>query len=250
MVSPEEFNAKAKKAAESFATMSPPETIAKSLINDQPTIDSAVKNMMSLVTARSFAGSHPSTQQMAMDKVNAGSPNEKCFFISSKNPSKAALICARMLLKEINGFQFSQARTKKSSTGDQKNEEEEETLMISEVVRIVWNGIIKNQQKPSKILGLDSLIHVYPMILTSLQQNSNFPDDVDKEEGIAFMDEFGVLLSQAKKRRTSQIDQLNMDEDDDSCLLWDKDRGEAELERRRRRREQHASFFAKKTECN
>ncbi len=154
-----------------------------------------------------------------------------------------------MLLKAINGFQFSQTHSKIGGTGDEKNDEEE-TLMTGEVVRIVWNGLIKNQQKPSKILGLESLTFAYPTILTSLHQKSNFPDDVDKEEGMAFMEEFGVLLSQAKKRRTSQIDQLTLEEDDDSCLLWDKDRGEAELLRRRLRREQHASFFATKTECN
>ena len=114
-----------------------------------------------------------------------------------------------MLLKAINGFQFSQTHSKIGGTGDEKNDEEK-TLMTGEVVRIVWNGLMKNQQKPSEILGLESLTFAYPTILTSLHQKSNFPDDVDKEEGMTLMEEFGVLLSEAKKRRTSQIDQLNL----------------------------------------
>lgn len=244
MASTEDMERKMQCAAVSVLSKSPTEALGISLINDIPTIGSAIKNMMSLCVARTLSSSNPNESQIEEDDTSSF----KCYFIESKNSAEAALFCARVLSKAINSFVIPE-----NMAFDKKELSNDDCKMEYEVVRVVWNKLIENNQKPTKILGLQSLIHVYPFIKESLESTTiNFPDTVDSEEAVSFFREFGTLLEAADKHRNvsfnekSQKDSDKEDEvDDDSFLLWAKDGGKAELSRRRKRREHHASFFAR-----
>jgi len=238
-----DFQQKAQLAAAKAQSLNPAEAFAQSLTCDRPTIDSAVKAFLSLTAARSLASSDPnntlnnsnniSDKDKLKDVLLNNIPQEKCFFIKSKNPQQAALLCARQILKTINSFQIPEDNTAEEKSQDPLDQ----NAMEIKVIRILWNGLIKSGKKPSKILGRKSLEHVYPFILNDLKSSSI--NGVDPLEVTSFMEEFGMLLNAANKRRDflnkKELDKLN-DSDDDSCLLWDVDGGRAELDRRKQRR--------------
>lgn len=298
-----DFQTKARMAASQISSMSPAEAMAKSLISERPTIDSAIKSYMSLCAARSMSASSPksnsklnsmssaasllkdalattvqnSNNNMIQSDFHSKSSNDKddtkdkngdeikCFFTRGTNPNQAALLCARSLLKCINSFTVPEYNKNESSqttaassttTSTNKKEEEEKKsnndnehkVLEYEVVRILWNGLIKNGKKPSMILGQTSLIHVYPLIQKTFfverNQNDNnenvyFPNNVDLEEAKSFIIEFGGLLQNAHDRKNGLTNGISDkdDNDNDSSLLWDIDGGKAELQRRRKRRE-------------
>ena len=182
------FQDKARLAASAVATMNPAEALAKSLTSEQPKIDSAIKSFMSLCAARSLSGSDPNiTRSTSLhDAIVGTEQNElnmktgrakKCFFSKGKNPQQAALLCARSLLKAINSFVIppssssaAAAAPEEKSSDKQSSEDDEDKKFEFEVVRIVWNGLVKNGQKPAKILGQTSLSHVFPLIKESCFQ--------------------------------------------------------------------------------
>lgn len=230
-----DFQAKARAAAANIAVQNPAEALAKSLTNDVPKIDAAVKSYMALVSARIASSarlSSPNAIELTTDRDSS-----KCYFI--KNAPKASLLCARRILQKVNAFEIPEF--------DQKNEEgkeetNEEHKLEYNVVRILWNGIVKNGTKPSRVLGKQSLIHVYPLLLDMLQ--ADIPNEVDEDEWKSFMLEFGQLLKDSIKRKDANVpletrEKMNM-MDDDSCLLWDVDGGKEELQRRRDRRKTNA----------
>jgi len=235
----EDFESKAHAALKSILSTNnnPAEVLAQSLINDRPTIDVAVKAFMSLTAARNWSLFDPnvkcakisgSTQDVLREGIfpidDSGKKN-KCFFVKSDKAKTAALLCARSLLKKINSFKLKVL----------DEEKDKEYYLEYEVVRTLWNGLIDNGKKPSLILGRRSLCHVYPFIVDSLRDD--VPLRVDAVEAKNFMEEFGYLLNFA-----SNIQKDNKTcEDDDSRLLWDRDRGFEELKRRRERREKSAT---------
>jgi hypothetical protein len=123
--------------------------------------------------------------------------------------SEDALQQARCLLKAINNYTFPLKR----ETTDEYN-----------VVAQVWNGLIASQQKPSRFLGRMALVHAW---------QNGLPEEIEhpSEEESLFCDEFGSLLLKYNPSPT---------EESDACLLWDDDKGEAELARRRQRRTERA----------
>lgn len=230
-----DFHAKALAAAASVSSQTPAEALAQSLTNATPKIDSAVKSFVALTSARAAsAGSTPGMTNHTMIS-NDDSGQKKCFFVKSKNPQMAPLLCARVILQKLNNFKIPD-----DYANDEKNDEIKN--LEFQVVRILWNGLVSHGKKPSKILGIEALHFVYPMVLQTLRDS--IPDAVDAEEGQAFMQEFGSLLNNAINRRVTlsltEKDRMNAC-DDDSCLLWDPDGGEDELKRRRDRREQNAN---------
>jgi hypothetical protein len=247
-----DFQAKAQMAVTSAISMSPSEALGQSLINDQPKIDSAVKSFMSLCAARSLVASdsdvplpNSNENSKSIQEENFGDDshptvNTPCIFTKSKNPRQAALLCARELLKAINV-----PCSIKSS--DKINIQKDASLLEKEVVRIVWDGLLKNGQKPSKCLGRKALSYAFPSILknlcdTFLTEEHNHgkmteieSKGVDSGEAKLFFKEFGYLLFE--KERSNAVSES----DSDACLLWDEDRGKAELDRRRKRREESAT---------
>ena len=253
-----DFQVKAQSIASTVSSLSPAEALAKSLTCDRPTIDSAIKAYMSLCAARSMTkAGHDNSNNNNM------SNGSQCYFSKSSNPQMAALLCARSLLKAINSFIIPSNLGEKK--GNEKTADDEEKKLELEVVRIVWNGLVKNGKKPSMILGRTSLSHVFPIIKEQCfnifddendadmneQSNDFYPKDVDLDEFKVFINEFGRLLCDAEKRKNSIIsmdnndDSKNLNTDDDSCLLWDLDGGKSELERRRKRRELKSSCVRK-----
>jgi len=267
-----DFQSRARAAAASISSMNPAEALAQSLLNDRPSIDSAVKAYMSLTAARSLSASDPNviSSSNASNKAediktslhntlqnsdsSSGKSIEKCFFVKSKNPQQSSLLCARTLLKAINTFQIPH------DAMPQKDEEKEEAARTTEkdntdelnnlefqVVRIVWNGLVEDKEKkPSRFLGRKSLGPIYNLIVASILDNHNdnsLPSGVDQNELICFMNEFGSLLKNAIKRKAGDGAAKHnkmQGRDDDSCLVWDSDGGKEELKRRRGRRKQKA----------
>mmetsp|Transcript_243 Transcript_243/g.322 ORF Transcript_243/g.322 Transcript_243/m.322 type:complete len:312 (+) Transcript_243:126-1061(+) len=283
-----DFSSKAQSVAKSITTssMNPAEALAKSLTLERPSIDAAIKSYMSLCAARSLSITDTDKHLHSVDQTDfsssstnngnyqsGGSSNttwnqhstKKCFFIKSKNIHQAALLCARSLLKAINNFKVPSMPSKHRLKEYYKDDQEK--LLEFQVVRIVWNGLIKNKNKPSKILGWTSLNHVFPLIMESCfymvpniptnkignseevfpsckSNNNMFPTGVDVNEAKTFIEEFGhFLLNVEEQHNPSTSDTKNnyLDaNDNDCCLIWDKDGGKAELERRRKRRQASA----------
>ena len=251
-MSGDNFVAKAQAAATSVSSLNPAEALAQSLTNDRPTIDSAIKAYMSLTAARNWSVSDPNilkpgaagegSKDSLHRAIYSDQKQERCFFAKSKNATMAALLCARCILKKVNTYEVPE---------DCNSEEKDDDKILEfKVVRIMWNGLVNSGKKPSMILGRQSLRHVYPLILEALQEE--VPGSVDSDEARVFMKEFGRLLDDATKRRDlslskEQKETLNS-QDDDSCLLWDNDGGNAELKRRRERREKNANIVKKNLE--
>jgi hypothetical protein len=240
-----DFTEMAKIAASKVQMLNPAEALAESFTNDRPAIDSAVKSFMSLTAARIWSTSDPNVRVMMgegnhlMHKQIRGEGNEeKCFFVQSDSPKHAALKCARALLGKINQFRVPDSCT-------MEEEKSEELKMEKEVVRILWNGLVESgdkDKKPSKLLGRMCLSHVIPWLENDLL--SMTVPGVDDDEAKIFMKEFISLLRRANYRNDPHLSQDDRSKlnllDDDSCLLWDKDCGNAELSRRRQRRETKA----------
>jgi hypothetical protein len=192
----------------------------------------------------------------------------KCSF-KPEHSQKAALSSARSLLKAINSYIVPSIEeemvdcekynhTAKTQEGNESktNSTEEEKLEF-EVVRILWNGLVKSGQKPSKVLGRKSLSKVFPLLRKeifpfNLNGETNLPMGVDSNEFSAFIGEFEYLL-QCSENVDSVPKSQNKDDndnDDDSCLVWDTDGGQAELERRRKRRALNATAKKKGNESS
>jgi len=122
-----------------------------------------------------------------------------------------SLTQARLLLKTINRYTF----PLQPEPTDEYN-----------VTAQVWNGLIASQQKPSKFMGRTAL---------KLAWQHGLPEEVPKsnDEHDLFLQEFGSLLMEYDPNQTPI-------EDRDACLVWDNDKGAAELGRRRSRRAERA----------
>jgi hypothetical protein len=241
----DDFQSKALAAATSISYQTPAEALAQSLTNDAPKIDTAIKSYVALTSARVLsANSHSSVANAAAAPTGydldqgpiCQSSDYHCYFSKSKNPQMASLFCAKVLLQKLNSFKIPMDdhdddivhHKAPSLEPEEKNEMNE---IEFQVVRILWNGLVSHGKKPSKILGLEALYHVYPLLLQTLKEN--VPTNVDLQEGQMFMMEFGSLLQHAmnRRRRKSTLSTTNHkqdnddDVDDDSCLLWDKDGG-------------------------
>mmetsp|Transcript_32571 Transcript_32571/g.48559 ORF Transcript_32571/g.48559 Transcript_32571/m.48559 type:complete len:300 (-) Transcript_32571:758-1657(-) len=241
-----DFQARAAATASkiSQSALNPAEILAQSLTSDQPKIDSAVKSYMSLCAARSLT-----TTETDISSTDT-SPSSCCYFSSSSDPRMASLKCARSLLKAINSLTIPPDEEEKDDSKKEEEVENDVTKLERNVVRIVWNGLVKNGNKPSKILGKRSLSYAYPYILklvtaaassTDDTQDSKvsahthadvLPVDVERNESILFFREFGNLLPEQHQQPPNS----DSDKDNDSALLWDIDGGKAELARRRDRR--------------
>ena len=215
----DEFQRKARAAAASFSSMNPAEALGQSLMNDNPKIDSALKQFVSIIAARGWTA--PGDDRSA--------PNEQA------RAGFVAMRCAGTLSKKINSYRIPTG----SHDNDSRDEEKDESKVLElEVVRIVWNGLADKGKKPSMFLGRQSLRHVYPSIFAEL--NGNAPKNVEPEQFLAFLEEFGRLLDRATNRKLVEENKALHEEDDDSRLLWDADSGQAELSRRRERRKKNA----------
>ena len=240
-----DFQAKAQKAARSALSMSPSEALGQSFISEQPKIDSAVKSYMSLCAARSLVASDsdaplPRSNESFKtieegtigDDISITTVHIPCIFTKSKNPRQASLLCARELLKAINAPCPIQSIDKVAL-------QEDASLLEKEVVRIVWDGLLKSSQKPSKCFGRKALSFAFPSILKNLCDTEKMTEieskGVDSGEAKLFFNEFGYLLFEKERSNAAS------ESDSDACLLWDEDGGRAELDRRRKRREESAT---------
>lgn len=174
------------------------EAIAQALAKDRPTIDAAIKSFMSWVAARSLTTTEP-----IPNVCHASSPE--------------ALAYARALLQAINSYTF-------AVTGKESEE--------SAVVAQIWNGLVSSDQKPSRFLGRQALLHAWKQ---GLRDNVVLPAE-KYEQGSLFLQEFGELMNKYDPTVTPL-------QDSDANLVWEE--SGAELERRRKRRAEKT-----KTESN
>mmetsp|Transcript_19594 Transcript_19594/g.42662 ORF Transcript_19594/g.42662 Transcript_19594/m.42662 type:complete len:294 (-) Transcript_19594:3905-4786(-) len=248
------FQARAAAATtRALSATNPAEALAKSLTDaDMPKITTAAKNYASLVAARSLTTSQTdaapaSTEAAAASNDGRSGGEVLCTFHKTENPGKASLLCARALLLVINSTEIPDSTTSPGSSTSAISDQNLER----EVVRIVWNGLVKKYReggadpaasKPSMVLGRRSLVHAYPQVLERIRrgegeeggdggETSLLPANVDHNEAMAFFEEFGKLLLPLGSRD-------NENEDDDGELIWSIDGGTAELGKRRERRDQ------------
>mmetsp|Transcript_9026 Transcript_9026/g.20370 ORF Transcript_9026/g.20370 Transcript_9026/m.20370 type:complete len:384 (+) Transcript_9026:70-1221(+) len=182
-------DATATNASNSAAEAIKIESYAKSLVEeDLPKIDSAVKSYLSLVAARSAVASDI---DVLPDLASISSV--QCTFASTaKTPmdaNRCALICARTLLSTINSTNIppeSTAVEEISATkvhDETKSGEEEKIMQIqlqSNATQILWNRLVQSlsnstgdkakQNKPSKVLGRQSLQVAYPYVQERLRR--------------------------------------------------------------------------------
>ena len=126
-----------------------------------------------------------------------------------------ALQQARILLQTINKFTF-----------PLQAEPTEEYKVVAQI----WNGLIASNQKPTKFLGRAALKQAWQHGLPGEVKRAN----TNGQESL-FCEEFGSLLLSYDPSTTTTLT-----EDSDACLVWDCDRGQAELARRRSRRAERA----------
>lgn len=273
------------------------ESYAKSLVEDDlPKIDSAVKSYLSLVAARSSVASD-------IDVISVSSPvvssTVQCTFASTaKTPmdaNRCALVCARTLLATMNSTSIPPLPHSEHLASIAENEDQtidngdnKQIELEKDASTILWNKLVqsssntgdkKKQNKPSKVLGRDSLQIAFPFIaerfrrgimlidnadtdtsddakaIESSQKNplhslSNEllppvvpPNWIDIGQWKAFYEEFGNLLTNACQSHNEEKEppQSTSKMDNDSALVWSCDKGVAELKQRREMRAQRAS---------
>mmetsp|Transcript_17207 Transcript_17207/g.24223 ORF Transcript_17207/g.24223 Transcript_17207/m.24223 type:complete len:226 (+) Transcript_17207:141-818(+) len=172
------FQEKAAAVAQKLAaaSLTPQEATAKSLAQDRPTIDSAIKSYMSLISARS---------------ITQNTPADTCVL-----SSQDALTCCRVLSKSINAYTFA------------VGPDEEEASVEQSVTAQLWNGLVASNQKPSRYLGRKALLHAFDDLLLE------FPKTISQEETTKFINEFGTLLKYTKTETDEDSDgALLWDED-------------------------------------
>jgi hypothetical protein len=208
------------------------DSIAQSLAQDRPTIESAVKTFMIWVVARSLTAS--ATDGDKMDDVITPAPKE-----APRQQLKAtnaeALSYARALLQAINKFQF--------------NTNAKSTSNVAAVTSQLWNGLVESNKKPARFLGRVALRHAWDGIVVALPVPTG--TTASKKEAL-FISEFGQLLKDYKQRATKGDDSKEdeklflKEEDSNAALIWDEPG--AELERRRQRRQYRAEDAIKEEE--
>ena len=239
----DDFQARAAAAtARALSASNPAEALGKSLTDsDAPKITEAAKSYASLIAARSICTTDADEASAASASAAAASsatstPTERtrCTFHKTPDPTRASLMCARSLLLAVNSTEIPETGVVGGGTGLSVEQQLE-----NDVIRVVWNGCVKKFRedkasgiKPSKALGRRSLVLAYPHVMKRIKQAdaSLFPAGVDKEEAMAFFEEFGKLLTPKNGNGAES------EEDDDHYLLWSMDCGAAELKRRRERR--------------
>ena len=236
----DDFQARAAAAtARALSASNPAEALGKSLTDsDAPKITEAAKSYASLIAARSIcttdADESAGAAAAASSATSTPAERTRCTFHKTPDPTRASLMCARSLLLAVNSTEIPETGVVGGGTGLSVEQQLE-----NDVIRVVWNGCVKKSRedkasgiKPSKALGRRSLLLAYPHVMKHIKQAdaSLLPAGVDKEEAMAFFEEFGKLLTPKNGNGAES------EEDDDHFLLWSMDSGAAELKRRRERR--------------
>ena len=116
---------------------------------------------------------------------------------------------------------------------EEKDKSEEQGETVDSKSRNETPSTVTSHNNPLHSLSMEVLPPVY------------VPKGIDVNQWEAFCTEFGNLLVQAREnderqRRQQQSKQTTKDREDDSALLWSKDRGLTELRQRRDRRARRA----------
>mmetsp|Transcript_22327 Transcript_22327/g.31982 ORF Transcript_22327/g.31982 Transcript_22327/m.31982 type:complete len:232 (-) Transcript_22327:313-1008(-) len=208
------------------------EVLAQTFIEEAPKIEKAMKAFISLVAARSMAYSTQCSSDEVIVAATAGS------FSCSLND---ALLCARFLLTAINSYQILDDDLKLGLVEKMSKKETTE----KKVIQVVWNRILEQTQKPSKIFGRSMLRVVFPGILKQFEQqpkiksSNTVPSCMD-----GFLMEFDRLLQFQKPLCFTD------DITDDSKLIWGLDGGESELMKRVEQRTKNSNDRKKRAASN
>jgi hypothetical protein len=221
---------------------SPQETkLTSELANDRPTIDTAVKSFVSLVSARSLTASDTdaTTTSVLLGIVNNSQSGSD---VLASSTQQQILQLARIILKAVNSFQFSLQDTVAATMAEKPNfpDEKKQQLVELGVTARLWNGLVQSEQKPSRFLGRRALKLAWP----KMNMSSKLPQEAEvdevavaiRERQLQWLQEFETLLL----RDAPILPANSQEEDDDSALLWSPDKGAAELAKRRQRRQKAA----------
>lgn len=238
--------------------------ISAELAQDRPTIDTAVKSFLSLICARGMTAS-----SVMVTHVDGAGDDRTDLQSSSKNknhsivpqPTNAqALQVARLILQSCNQYRFPIHKTVVHVMGENPNMTEDKKMELLElsVVARLWNGLMESNQKPTRFLGRNALIHAWHDMQITMavphnhpvqpsSQESSDPElttidasdhhQVQQQQQLALIQEFERYLFYS---HPSTEDGKENDHDNDAALIWDADGGQAELNRRRLRRQSAA----------
>jgi len=203
----------------------------ETLRNEQPKIDSAIKSFASLLAAGAAAA--------------ANHTNDK-----QSQPSFAwnltdVLTVSRKFSRHINQHVVSIGSSScivSSSHKAKKKQQESSPVSIveKEATAQVWNELVATQQKPTKLLGRTALRAVWddldlPHALLLPQEAEDNETNIEWNAKVqSYFEEFHQLLLLPADVKD------DAGNSNDARLLWDVDRGAAELERRAAERQKRA----------
>jgi hypothetical protein len=198
-------------------TLSPSTVIRESLLNEEPKMDAAIKSFASYL----LAGSAASSQKIITWDLNE------------------VLVLSRKLSQQINqhvltvAMNLSVSRLKLKTESSQSSSESEDPHQLGlEVTAQVWNELVGMKQKPTKSLGRTALMAAWD----DLELGKQLADDGNDAWNLkvqAYLDSFYKLLMDVNREAVTSTS--------DAHLIWDADKGQAELARRAADRQNRAA---------
>mmetsp|Transcript_7832 Transcript_7832/g.17198 ORF Transcript_7832/g.17198 Transcript_7832/m.17198 type:complete len:311 (+) Transcript_7832:10-942(+) len=189
-----------------LAVLSPQE-----LLDENPKVDVALKNFLSLRLAQSLVG---------QGDAAAGSTASSAAGPASSLQSPLGLAlrgCARVFLKTFNSALPSpevvgESESSPSSGSDDPCRRADFDIAAYKVAQMVWEKLLKAGHKPAQCLGRSSLLYTFPAIAVQLMGDqgklaaSAKSANVSEPQFQSFLAEFGATISNL--------------EDDASTLTW------------------------------
>jgi hypothetical protein len=219
------------------------------LMEEQPTIDAALKSYASWIaatqppvaalrpTAVAAAAAGPASSSIRSDEYDYDSMGED-IYIPTTWSLPEILSMTRHLSREINQHTFAVKRV--------------ETVPYSETAK-VWNNVVgQDGLKPTRVLGRTALRIAWPDLDLAWSSGDN---DKTRCNGNATTDAIAdatdVLLRQKTSLFVRRFGELLMSERQhaDARLIWDTDKGQKELQRRAQERSKRAATNAKEQEA-
>lgn len=201
---------------------------------------------------------------LARNSTSTGTTNNATSDATVTNNNKTGgsvqqhvLQLARIILQTLNQYTFPIHCTVANETAQKPGLSQNQQYILLElsIASQLWNGLVQSKQKPSRFFGRKALKHAWKHqlgdeILTKLKSTtttttSSISPDVlqqqqQQQQQLQWLSEFEKLLF-SEAIEVSAGTATDLDQDDDSALLWAADGGTAELAKRRTRRQQAAT---------
>jgi hypothetical protein len=223
-----------------------PAKFATFLMEEQPSIDAALKSYASWIAATqpavtplhaTAAAAAASTSINYGDNYDDG--NDAYAYIPTTWSLPEILHMTRHLSRQINQHTFAVQRV--------------ESVQYTETAK-VWNNVVgQNGVKPTRVLGRSALCVAWPDLDLAWSSGDNDQTRCNGNTKDAIADAEDVLLRQKTSLFVRRFGELLLAESvgqhADARLIWDTDKGQKELQRRATERNQRAAANAKQQEA-